>query len=64
MTDQLRRNADFGRTALLAHEVTNAVVARRAGITGSGVRLWMLGGIATLGSDAKTSKTDSGSVGS
>ena len=44
--------------SLLAHELTHAVVARRAGITVSGVTLWMLGGIASLGSDAKTPKTD------
>jgi Zn-dependent protease len=44
--------------SLLAHELTHAVVARRAGITVSGVTLWMLGGIASLGSDAKTPKTE------
>jgi len=44
--------------SLLAHELTHAVVARRAGITVSGVTLWMLGGIASLGSEAKTPKTE------
>ena len=44
--------------SLLAHELTHAVVARRAGFTVSGVTLWMLGGIASFGSDAKTPKTE------
>ena len=44
--------------SLLAHELSHAVVARRAGIKVSGVTLWMLGGIASLGSEAKTPKTE------
>jgi Zn-dependent protease len=38
----------------LAHELSHAVIARRAGVEVSGVTLWMLGGVAHLGSDAKT----------
>ena len=44
--------------SLLAHELSHAVVARRAGIKVSEVTLWMLGGIASLGSEAKTPKTE------
>jgi Zn-dependent protease len=40
--------------SLLAHELSHALIARRAGVEVSGVTLWMLGGVAHLGSDAKT----------
>src|SRR5271167_2996084 len=40
--------------SLLAHELSHAVVARRAGVEVSSVTLWLLGGVARLGSDAKT----------
>ena len=43
--------------SLLAHELTHAVVARRAGIKVLGVRLWLFGGIARLGGDAPTPRT-------
>lgn len=40
--------------SLLAHELTHAVVAKRAGVPVSGVTLWLFGGIARLGGEAKT----------
>jgi len=40
--------------SLLAHELSHAVVARRAGVEVSSVTLWLLGGVARLNSDAKT----------
>ena len=40
--------------SLLAHELTHAVLARRAGIVVSGVTLWLLGGVTSLRGDAKT----------
>lgn len=40
--------------SLLAHELTHAVVAQRRGVEVLGVRLWLLGGIARLGGEAKT----------
>ncbi len=40
--------------SLLAHELSHAVIARRAGVDVSGVTLWMLGGVAHLDSEAKT----------
>ncbi|PEG40729.1 site-2 protease family protein [Mycolicibacterium agri] len=40
--------------SLLAHELTHALVARRAGIEVRSVKLWLFGGIARLGGDAKT----------
>lgn len=40
--------------SLLAHELTHAVVARRRGVEVLGVKLWLLGGIAQLGDEAKT----------
>ena len=43
--------------SLLAHELTHAIVARRAGIEVVSVKLWLFGGIARLGRDAKTPRT-------
>ena len=40
--------------SLLAHELTHAIVASRSGIKVLGVKLWLFGGIARLGGDAKT----------
>ncbi|MCV7354807.1 site-2 protease family protein [Mycolicibacterium fluoranthenivorans] len=42
--------------SLLAHELTHAVLARRAGVTVSDVTLWLFGGVTRLGGDAKTPK--------
>src|SRR5689334_16481314 len=44
--------------SLLAHEGTHAIVARRNGIEVKGLKLWLLGGVARLGSEAKTPRTD------
>ena len=43
--------------SLLAHELTHAVVARRAGIKVLGVKLCVFGGIARLEGDANTPRT-------
>ena len=43
--------------SLLAHELTHAIVASRAGIKVLGVKLWLFGGIARLDSDAKDPRT-------
>lgn len=43
--------------SLLAHELTHAVVARRAGIAVLGVKLWLFGGVARLGGDATNPRT-------
>lgn len=43
--------------SLLAHELTHAVVARRAGIAVLGVKLWLFGGVARLGGDAANPRT-------
>jgi Zn-dependent protease/CBS domain-containing protein len=40
--------------SLLAHELTHAIVARREGVKVLGVKLWLFGGIARLGGEAKT----------
>ena len=40
--------------SLLAHELTHAVFARRAGVPVSDVTLWLFGGVTRLGGDAKT----------
>ncbi|BBX69924.1 site-2 protease family protein [Mycolicibacterium psychrotolerans] len=40
--------------SLLAHELTHAVVARRRGVEVLEVKLWLFGGIARLGGEAKT----------
>ncbi len=44
--------------SLLAHELTHAIVARREGVKVLGVKLWLFGGIARLGGEAKTPGTD------
>src|ERR1700733_13594988 len=44
--------------SLLAHELTHAVVARRAGIPVSDVTLWLFGGITRLGGEAQTAETE------
>lgn len=43
---------------LLAHELTHALVARRAGVEVKEVRLWLFGGIARLGSEADDPRAD------
>ena len=43
--------------SLLAHELTHAIVARREGVKVLGVKLWLFGGIARLGGEAKTPGT-------
>lgn len=44
--------------SLLAHELTHAVVARHRGVEVLGVKLWLFGGIARLGGEAKTPGTE------
>ena len=45
-------------SSLLAHELTHAVVARRAGIPVSDVTLWLFGGVTRLGGEAQTAETE------
>ena len=40
--------------SLLAHEVGHALVARRAGLAGRGITLWLLGGVAQLEDEPAT----------
>lgn len=44
--------------SLLAHELTHAVLARRADIPVSGVTLWMFGGVTNLGAEAQTPRAE------
>ncbi|SPM32277.1 hypothetical protein MXEN_18029, partial [Mycobacterium rhizamassiliense] len=44
--------------SLLAHELTHAVVARRAGVPVSDVTLWLFGGVTRLGGEAQTAGTE------
>ena len=44
--------------SLMAHELTHAIVARRSGMKVVGLKLWLFGGVARLGSEAKTPGTD------
>ena len=40
--------------SLLAHELSHAIVARREGLTVSGITLWLLGGVAKMDGDSRT----------
>ena len=40
--------------SLLAHELSHAIVARREGMTVSGITLWLLGGVAKMDGDSRT----------
>ena len=40
--------------SLLAHELSHAIVARREGLTVSGITLWLLGGVAQMDGDARS----------
>jgi Zn-dependent protease len=40
--------------SLLVHELAHALVARREGHTVEGITLWLLGGVARIGGDART----------
>ncbi len=40
--------------SLLAHELSHAIVARRNGLTVSGITLWLLGGVARMDGEART----------
>lgn len=44
--------------SILAHELAHAVVARRAGVEVKSVTLWLFGGVASFGSEAKTPGAD------
>jgi Zn-dependent protease/predicted transcriptional regulator len=44
--------------SLLAHELAHAVVARRAGIEVKGITLWLFGGVASLGGEARNPGVD------
>ena len=44
--------------SLLAHEISHAVVARRAGVDVDGLTLWMFGGVARLRGEAPTARAD------
>src|SRR5438067_2579843 len=43
---------------VLAHELSHAVVARRAGIGVDGITLWLLGGVTRMTSEASTPKVE------
>jgi Zn-dependent protease len=40
--------------SLLMHELAHAIVARREGLTVEGITLWLLGGVARMGGDARS----------
>lgn len=42
--------------SLLVHELTHAILARRAGVTVLDVTLWLFGGVTRMGGEAKTPK--------
>jgi len=44
--------------SLMAHELTHALLARRAGIAVAGVTLWLFGGVTTLRGEAKTPRAE------
>ena len=44
--------------SLLAHELAHALVARRAGVEVKGLTLWLFGGVANLGGEARTPAAD------
>lgn len=44
--------------SLLAHELAHAALARRAGLEVKGVTLWLFGGVASLGGEARSPGTD------
>jgi Zn-dependent protease len=44
--------------SVLAHELAHAVVARRHGVRVEGITLWMLGGVAKLGSESPTPRAE------
>lgn len=46
--------AAFFLGSLLAHELSHAIIARREGLTVSGITLWLLGGVARMDGDAPT----------
>lgn len=52
------RGAAMLTGCLLAHELTHAIVARRAGVEVKEVRLWLFGGIARLGGEAGDPRAD------
>lgn len=43
---------------LLAHELSHALVARRAGLDVKGITLWLFGGLAELGGDARAPEVE------
>jgi Zn-dependent protease len=44
--------------SLTAHELAHALLARRRGIAVEGIRLWLFGGVAQIGGDLMTGKTE------
>jgi Zn-dependent protease len=48
----------FFFASLLAHEVSHAVVARRHGVAVRSITLWLFGGVAELGDEARTPGDD------
>lgn len=44
--------------SILAHELSHALVARRHGVSVEGITLWMFGGVARLGSQARDARSE------
>ena len=44
--------------SLTAHELGHALLARRRGIAVDGIRLWLFGGVAQMGGDWMTGRTE------